>query len=198
MDFLSKVKEIIRECGFWECGFVNIEKLNYYPEVRAICEGNMCRNYGTSWACPPAVGTIAECMERVNTYDTMLLFSCKYGLEDSFDFEGMTAGLLDFKQRVDTFQRKVECILSDCLLLSNEGCGRCSECTYPDAPCRFPHLLHHSLEGYGFVVNELAIDAGIHYNNGTNTVTYFGALLFQKQQCNSPNPNMSNRLKRLF
>ena len=179
MDILSRITEIAIECNFLECGYITIEKLKYYPEVRAICEGNMCRNYGTSWACPPAIGTIAECMERVNKYDNMLLFSCKYELEDSFDFEGMVAGLLDFKQRVDTFQLNLESVLSEYLLLSNEGCGRCSECTYPDAPCRFPHLLHHSLEGYGFVVNELAKEAGIRYNNGADTVTYFGALLFK-------------------
>ena len=64
------------------------------------------------------------------------------------------------------------------LLLSNEGCGRCARCTYPDAPCRFPELLHHSLEGYGWIVKELADAAGIRYHNGPNTVTYFGALLF--------------------
>ena len=87
--------------------------------------------------------------------------------------------MLDFKKRVDIFQQHLECILSDFLPLSNEGCGRCSECTYPDAPCRFPHLLHHSLEGYGFVVNKLATEAGVRYNNGANTVTYFGALIFK-------------------
>lgn len=108
----------------------------------------------------------------------MLLFSKKYELEDSFDFESMTAGLMDFKHTVDGFQQKINDIIPSYLLLSNEGCGRCAECTYPNASCRFPHLLHHSLEGYGFIVKELADEAGIRYNNGLNTVTYFGALLF--------------------
>ena len=178
MDILTKVTDLAVQCGFLECGYVKVKNLKYYPEVRAICEGNLCRNYGSSWACPPGVGTIAECTERVRQYENMLLFSCKYELEDSFDFEGMSAGLLAFKERVDVFHRQLNSVLSDFLLLSNEGCGRCQICTYPDAPCRFPHLLHHSLEGYGFVVNELATEAGIRYNNGINTVTYFGALLF--------------------
>ena len=64
------------------------------------------------------------------------------------------------------------------LLLSNEGCKRCEKCTYPDAPCRFPDKLFHSLEGYGFIVSELAKMAGISYINGENTVTYFGAVMF--------------------
>jgi hypothetical protein len=37
--------------------------------------------------------------------------------EDSFDFEGIAAGLLDFKQRVDIFHQKLKYILSDFLFL---------------------------------------------------------------------------------
>lgn len=111
---------------------------------------------------------------------TMLLFSCKYDLEDSFDFEGMTAGLHAFKKTVDAFDAELKPLLSDYHLLFNEGCGRCETCTYPSAPCRFPSKLHPSLEGYGFVVSELAQNAGIRYINGADTVTYFGALLFRQ------------------
>lgn len=178
MDIVSKIEKLASESDFSEYGYVNVETLKYYEEVRKICEGNSCRNYGASWACPPAIGTIAECAERIGHYNTMLLFSKKYELEDSFDFESMAAGLKDFKHTVDLFQQKADDILSAYLLLSNEGCGRCPACTYPNAPCRFPHLLHHSLEGYGFIVKELADEAGIQYTNGLNTVTYFGALLF--------------------
>jgi predicted metal-binding protein len=178
MDLLSKIMELVGSCDFTESGCLRTETLKYHPEIRKICEDNRCRDYGTSWACPPAVGTLAECRARVNAYRHMLLFSRKYELEDSFDFEAMTEGMLDFKKRVDRLQKELDCVLSDYLLMANEGCGRCSRCTYPDAPCRFPHLLHHSLEGYGFLVNELAAEAGIRYHNGENTVTFFGALLF--------------------
>lgn len=178
MNILEQVEKIAFDSGFSEYGYVKIDDLKYYQEVRTICEGNSCRNYAASWACPPAVGTISECKERVEQYDNMLLFSRKYEVEDSFDFEGMQVGLRNFKQLVDSFQLNLNSILPTYLLLSNEGCGRCSECTYPNAPCRFPQLLHHSLEGYGFIVKELADNAGVRYNNGPNTVTFFGALLF--------------------
>ena len=67
-------------------------------------------------------------------------------------------------------------------VLSTEACTRCAHCTYPDAPCRFPERLHHALEGYGFLVHELAQAAGIRYNGGKGTVTFFGALLFGKAE----------------
>ena len=178
MNVLPAIEALAAECGFSQFGSVETGRLRYYEEVRKVCEGNSCRNYAASWACPPAVGTLAECRERVERYGRMLLFSKAYRLESSFDFEAMGEGLREFKRTVDRFHRKLDGVLSDFLLLSNEGCGRCAECTYPDEPCRFPQLLHHSLEGYGFVVNELAAEAGIRYNNGANTVTYFGALLF--------------------
>lgn len=178
MDLVSSIEKSAAESGLLEYGCVPVENLKFYEEVRAICQGNTCRNYAASWACPPAIGTLAQCKERIGQYNKMLLFSKIYELEDSFDFESMTAGLMDFKHTVDGFQQKINDILPSYLLLSNEGCGRCAECTYPNAPCRFPHLLHHSLEGYGFIVKELADEVGIRYNNGLNTVTYFGALLF--------------------
>lgn len=178
MDICRKVEEAASESGMWQADFVNIKNLEFYPEIRRICEDNLCRNYGTSWACPPAVGTIEECKSRVSQYEKMLLFSVKYDLEDSFDIDGMQKAMLSFKDRVDVFDEKLQKILTDYLLLSNEGCGRCRKCTYPDSPCRFPKKLHHSIEGYGFNVYELSQAAGLKYNNGENTVTFFGGLLF--------------------
>ena len=178
MDPLARVRELAAETGFTESGFVEMPALRYLEDVRKICEGNTCRGYGASWACPPAVGTLEECRACVESFRHMLLFSRRYALEDSFDFEGMHRAMSDFKTLVDDYHRRLEPELRDFKLLSNEGCGRCGTCTYPDAPCRFPELLHHSLEGYGFLVSELAQAAGMRYNGGKNTVTFFGALLF--------------------
>lgn len=55
-------------------------------------------------------------------------------MENSFDFEGMVEGLHNFKKMVDRFQQNLANVLSEYLLLSNEGCG--------------------------FIVNELAKEAG--------------------------------------
>ena len=179
---MKRIEEIAGDVGFSECGYVKTGDLRFYPEVRRICEGNSCRSYGATWACPPAVGTLEECRERVSHYDKFLLLSKVYSLEDSFDFEGMVAGLQHFRELTDRFHRAIEGKGLEFLLLSNEGCGRCSRCTYPAEPCRFPQLLHHSLEGYGFHVSELAQAAGMRYNNGANQVTFFGALLYREQK----------------
>ena len=180
MDIYEKVKETAMQSGIWQADFISTQELLFYPEIREICKENTCRNYDTTWACPPAVGTIDVCKKRVMQYEKMLLFSIKYNLEDSYDIEGMQNALSSFKGSVDIFDEKLKTFLSDYLLLSNEGCKKCTKCTYPDFPCRFPAYLHHSVEGYGFNVYELAKAAGIKYNNGKNTVTFFGGLLFGK------------------
>ena len=94
MDICEKVKEAPMQSGMWQANFINTKDLVFYPEIREICKGNSCRNYGATWACPPAIGTIDECKKRVMQYGKMLLFSIKYDLEDSFDIEGMSNAFL--------------------------------------------------------------------------------------------------------
>ena len=164
--------------GLCQTGFVPTREIPFSPEIRAICAGNACRLYGTSWACPPAVGDFEACRAACLRYAQALVFSACAPLEDSFDFEGMAAGLREFKVVCDRLADAVRGILPDFLLLSNEGCGRCAVCTYPDAPCRFPDRLYPAVEGYGIEVGPLAARAGVRYNNGPNTVTFLGGLLF--------------------
>ncbi len=56
--------------------------------------------------------------------------------------------------------------------------------------CRFPGRAHGSLEANGIFVSELAAMAQVKYNNGANTVTYFGALI-----CNSEDLKMLENLE---
>ena len=167
-----------QEIGLWEYGLLPTEKILFSEEVRALCRDNVCGRYGTSWACPPAVGTVEECRARCLAYPNILVFSAKYDLEDSFDFEGMQAGMRAFKTVCTRLDETAQKHLSRFMLLSNESCGRCEKCTYPDAPCRFPDQLYPAIEGHGILVNLLAARAGIRYINGPDTVTYFGGLFF--------------------
>lgn len=178
MNELEKLTEIISLSGVFQYGVVDTACISFSEAVRKMCEANTCRQYGKTWSCPPAIGTVDECRERCRKYQKMLVFSVKCDLEDSFDYEGMTKGMDDFKQICEKLNTEVKACLTDYLTLSNGGCGTCESCTYPVQPCRFPDKVHGSLEGHGIFVNELAKMAGINYINGPNTVTYFGAVLY--------------------
>lgn len=172
---------LILSCGAYEAGIIDTDKLVVHEEVRRLCESNVCRNYGRTWACPPAIGSLDECRTRVKEYDKMLLYSCKYKIEDSFDFDGMRQALLNFKDLSDRIRSVIAPIIPNCLFLSNEGCGRCAACAYSDAPCRFPEKLQHAIEGYGFIISDLAKLSGVKYINGKNTITYFGGVLLPRR-----------------
>ena len=161
-------------------GFVNISDITFHSDYREICRQNVCRCYGTSWACPPGVGTEEECIARFRSYDKMILFSKVYELEDSFDIEGMQESGADFQERVKRFASAVNEYLPQYLMMANGGCHRCEHCTFPDAPCRFPDQVFHSMSSYMFTVSAAAKMAGLTYNNGPGTVTYFGAILFHQ------------------
>ncbi len=159
-------------------GYIDPSEIIFREEIQAICRGNACRAYGKTWACPPAIGGIEECRERVNRYKNALVFSCKYDLEDSYDFEGMEEAGIEFRRTCDKLWDKLEGLGNGFLLLANGGCLRCEKCTYPDSPCIMPEKLFPAFEGHGIVVAEVAKLAGINYINGKDTVTYLGMLLF--------------------
>jgi predicted metal-binding protein len=84
-NFFNKIKEI----GVFQCGLLKPSDIEYRQDIRDICK-NDCKNYGKSWACPPAVGTVEDCKSRCLEFDTMLVFTSKYTVEDSYDYEGWT------------------------------------------------------------------------------------------------------------
>ena len=179
------LKQFFESFGFYEFGIADTAGIRFRQDIRAMCEVNTCRAYGTTWACPPAVGTVEECGERVRQYDKMVVLSGKYELEDSFDYEGIQEGAKKFRESSRALNQLLRERFSDYFMLSNEGCDLCSKCTYPDAPCRFPDRAMGSLEGYGIFVSELATQAGMKYNNGPNTVTFFGALICNEDLLNT-------------
>ena len=178
MATLETLEHILTEAGVYQFGRVDTADIRFLQEVRGMCEANTCRQYGKTWACPPAIGTVEECRARVQQYDAMLVFSVKCDLEDSFDYEGMVEGGKRFKRIARAIQQAVSRELDDYLLLSNEGCDQCKECTYPDAPCRHPDYMLPSVEGQGILVTELAERHGMTFLNGSNVVTWFSLILY--------------------
>lgn len=121
MAILETLEHILVEAGVYQYGRVDTADIRFLQEVRGMCEANTCRQYGKTWACPPAIGTVEECRARVQQYDAMLVFSVKCDLEDSFDYEGMVEGGKRFKRIARAIQQAVSRELDDYLLLSKRG-----------------------------------------------------------------------------
>ena len=71
---------------------------------------------------------------------------------------------------------------SDILALGGAGCKLCAECTYPDAPCRFPEKRMSGMEAYGLVVSDVCMKNGLKYYYGPDTVTFSGMFLIKENQ----------------
>lgn len=157
---------------------IDTKEIPFSAAVVEMCKANRCGKYDTCWACPPGVGELSELEKRVKTYKTACVFTCKYDLEDSFDFEGMMQGQKSAKMVLQSVIQNLQTQGIKFLALGTGSCDICEKCTYPHAPCKFPKKVIPSVESFGINVVDLSKNIGINYNNGENTVTYFSVIFF--------------------
>lgn len=153
------------------------EKIPFSKELISSCEMNHCGKYNKSWMCPPALGNQEELIKEYKSkYHKVFVFTRIQKLADSFDIEGMDEGRKAVEKILEALRKKMPS--KDYQVLGPGTCSLCKECTYPKAPCRFPHLAVPSLEALGINVIDLANLCEIKYYNGINTVTYFAAIFY--------------------
>ena len=181
MEVNDLIQKII-EYGANKAALMTADQVVLAASFRDACVQNSCGAYGKYWVCPPACGEIDALMARVRSFDQAILYQSVGHYEDSFDFESMVAA----RRAHSALSQKIEKELGGLLPperfhLSVGGCGLCKSCTYPEGlPCRFPEKALLSLEACGVDVYQTAKAAGLPYNNGANTVTYFGLILFNQ------------------
>ena len=166
--------------GANKANIIAVSEIPFEPELRKLCESNQCGNYGKSWTCPPDVGDVYELMKKAKRYNYALVFQTVSELEDSYDFEGMLQGLKYHENVTNNIKKLVYKEINPPILQLSAGwCKICKVCAKKDdKPCRYPDKAIASLESYGIFVAKLAEKADMKYINGVNTVTYFGAFLF--------------------
>lgn len=166
-------------CGAAKATVIRTEDIVMDAAFRGICESNGCGLYGRCWVCPPDIGPIEECMAKVRSYEYGLLYQTIGDIEDSYDIEGMNEVGAQHEKNSIRIEHEVKALLEKHLHLSCGGCHLCERCAKLDSePCRHPELALPPMEGYGIDVFNTAKPTGLKYINGTNTVTYFGIVLF--------------------
>ena len=179
-SFFSHLADTALELGAFRAAVVPTDQIETDASFRDMCKANVCGNYGRCWTCPPEAGDIHELMAKVKTYAYALVYQTVSELEDSYDFEGMMeAGARHNKMMMILRDRMEGEPIPRLLHLGAGGCRVCKVCAKKtNEPCRHPDKAVSSLETYGINVSALAKTAGMKYINGQNTVTYFGAMLF--------------------
>lgn len=174
----KKIEEQIAQYPICEYAFIRPQEIKFLDEVRYICRTE-CPQYGKSWSCPPAVGTVEECKERCMAYTGGFVFTTIAEVADAANLEETLATRFEH-ERITREIRKLLCDqCEDTLTLSTESCAVCEKCAYPEASCRHPDRMFPCIESYGILVTELAEQCGISFMNEGNVVTWFGMILYR-------------------
>lgn len=176
----SSLIAVALDAGAHAAAVALVADIPFRREFRAACEQNTCGRYGRCWMCPPDVGDIDAMMERAKGYRRALVYQTIGRLEDSFDIEGMESAAFSHNVLAQRLaQRLLPVLGEDVVKLGAGACHVCARCARMDErPCRYPERAIASLESYGIAVSELAALCGLNYINGSNSVTYFGAFLY--------------------
>jgi len=174
----ARLKAQLAELPLYEYAFIDTRELVFSHRVRYICETE-CPMYGTTWACPPAVGTLKECRDRVTAFEEGLLIATVTEVSDIANIQET----LDTRASHEEITRQVLALVrkqaSETLTLSTEACAHCARCTWPDAPCRFPDRMFPCVESHCILVTDLAEKHAIDFLAGGNVVTWFSLILYK-------------------
>ncbi len=174
----QKLEEQLAVLPLYEYAFIDTDELQFSERVRYICETE-CPMYNTTWACPPAVGTVAACQKRVMAFKEGLLIATITEVSDIANIRETLATRADHEAITRQVLEMVHRQATDTLTLSTEACAHCARCTWPDAPCRFPDRMFPCVESHGILVTELAEKHGIEFLAEGNAVTWFSLILYK-------------------
>ena len=174
-EFCALAKEI----GFEQAGPLDPATIALKEEVREMCASGKCAMYDKRWSCPPGCGTLDECRELLKGYTRGILVQSVGELEDNFDIETMMETEAAHKERFYAMRKALVERGIDALAAGAGCCTICPECTYPDAPCRFPEQKMSSMEALGMLVLEVCKANDMRYFYGENTIAYTSCLLFR-------------------
>ena len=177
MDY-AKLEAALSAYPLCQYEFIDTSELLFSERIRYVCE-HECPMYGKSWACPPAVGSVAECEARCRSYPKALMFTTVTEVNDIADLEETLATRAPHEEITREIAALVRAVAGDVLVLSTEACAFCEKCAYPDAPCRHPERMFPCVESHGIIATAIAEAHGIEFFNG-NIVTWFSLVFFRE------------------
>lgn len=170
--------ERLSELPLYIYDFIDPKELEFNGRIRWICE-NECPMYGTSWACPPGVGSVEACEGRCRSFENCLLISSIVEVRDIADMEETLATRPDHEALTNEVRDIMEEMGAKPFVLSTEACAICERCAYLDGEkCRFPEKMHPCVESHGINVVPVMEKLGLEFQFGANVVTWISLLFF--------------------
>jgi len=172
-----RLEEQLSEFPLFQYGFAKSEELLFTERVRMICETE-CPRFNTTWACPPAVGSVEECKKRCLGYPEFLMLSTVSEVNDIADMAETLATRHQHEQVTYDTAQMIKEQGCEIMVLSTESCEQCQQCAYPHAPCRKPDRMFPCVESHGILVTDICEKYGMEFFNG-NIVTWVSLIFIR-------------------
>ena len=114
---------------------------------RGYCEQNTCLSYDKYWTCPPGVGPVKHCVDKIKSYRRALLVQYEETAAAS-DTGAVRLIRARFKELIAELAPEFKKEFPDALTLGSGGCDICPECAYPREPCRHPDRMIQSVSAF--------------------------------------------------
>ena len=174
----AALEERLAELPLYSYGFFDPRELEFTDRVRWVCE-HECPMYGTTWACPPAVGAVEECRKKCLSYPECLLIASVTEVSDISNIDETLATRPAHEKLTNRVRDEMRELGVKPFILSTEACTICSRCAYLDGlPCRMPGAMHPCVESQGINVIPLLEKFGLAFQYGENVVTWVSLLFF--------------------
>lgn len=173
------LEEQLSQLPLYVYQFLDPKVLDFNERVRWICQ-NECPMYGKTWACPPAVGDVAQCKARCLGYSNCLMIATITEVADISDIQETLATRGEHEAITNEVRELFRQQGVEPYILSTEACAECERCAWLDGqPCRFPERMHPCVESHGINILGLLDDQGLAFQYGENVVTWFSLLFFE-------------------
>ena len=158
--------------------FIDPNELEFSDRIRWICE-HECPMCGRTWACPPAVGTVQQCKDKVLSHKNCLMIATIVEVRDITDIDETLATRPEHEAITNEVRDLMRDQGVDPYILSTEACAICERCAYLDGlPCRHPERMHPCVESHGINVIPVLENNGIEFQFGANVVTWISLLFY--------------------
>lgn len=158
--------------------FIDPRELEFSDRIRFICEQE-CPMYGKTWACPPGVGTVADCAAKCRSYTGCLMVGTVTETADIANMEETLKTRPEHEAITNAVREMFRDQGVEPYILSTEACAVCDRCAILDGqPCRQPERMHPCVESHGINLIPTLEENGLDFQYGDNIVTWYSLLFF--------------------
>ena len=172
------LEQLLLKLPLYTYFYVEPQQLEFSDRIRYICQAE-CPRYGKSWACPPGVGSVADCKAKCLGYKECLVIGTITECSDIADIQETLATRPDHEALTDEVAGMLREMGVEPYILSTDSCAICENCSYPEGkPCRHKAKMHPCIESHGINIIPTLEENGLEFQYGGNIITWYSLLFY--------------------